>query len=118
MRIFLDYDFANLNKIVGASRSNFYMANALKKKEMEIVKDTVTGLKPVTEYPVKITFIWHFKTKQRDLDNCVPKNILDALVSLKILKNDNINCIREIHHKSVLDDKWCVELEIEKWEED
>lgn len=117
MRIFLDYDFSNLNKIIAASRTYYGYANDLKKKEMKVVEQKVKDLKPITEYPLKITFIWHFKTRQRDLDNCIPKNILDALVSLKILKNDNLNCIREIHHKSIMDKNWGVELIIEKWEE-
>ncbi len=91
------------------------MANNLKKKEMQFVIDKVKDLEEIKEYPLKLTFIWHFKSKQRDLDNCVPKSILDALVSAKVLKNDNLSCIREIHHKSVIDGEYYVELEIERF---
>lgn len=117
MKIYLDYDFANLNKIIDISRTNVYAANNLKKKEMDIVRYYTIGQKPIDEYPLKITFIWHFENKRRDLDNCVPKNILDSLVSLGILKNDNLTCIREIIHKSIIDDRYGVEIVIDKYEE-
>jgi len=117
MKLYLDYDFANLNKIIDVSRTNVYAANNLKKKEMDIVRYYTIGQKPIEKYPIKITFTWHFEAKRRDLDNCVPKNILDSLVSLGILKNDNLNCIREILHKSVIDGKNGVEIEITEYSE-
>ena len=80
-----------------------------------------TILKAVLDYDFsnlnKIIDTWHFKDKHRDLDNCVPKNILDALVNIGILKNDNLTCIREIQHKSIVDGNYYVELEIEEYEE-
>lgn len=115
MKLFIDYDFANLNKIIEVSRANIYMANNLKKKEMGIVKGYAEGLDPIEVYPLKISFKWHFKDRRRDLDNCIPKNILDSLVDLKILKNDNLNCIRKITHESVIDGSVGVEIEISKY---
>ena len=115
MKIYLDYDFANLNKIIDYSRTNVYKANNLKKKEMDIVRYYTKGMKPINEYPIKIKFKWHFKNKRRDLDNCVPKNILDSLVSLGILKNDNLNCIRKIVHESIIDGSTGVEIEITEY---
>ena len=117
LKIYIDYDFANLNKIIDISRSNVYAANNLKKKEMDIVRYYMIGKKRINKYPLKITFTWHFESKRRDLDNCVPKNILDSLVSLGILKNDNLNCIREILHKSVIDGRTGVDIEISEYSE-
>jgi len=117
MKIYIDYDFANLNKIIDVSRANVYLANNLKKQEMDLVRYYTIGVKPIKEYPVKITFTWHFESKRRDLDNCVPKNILDSLVKLGILKNDNLTCIREILHKSKIDGSTGVEIEITKYSE-
>lgn len=117
LKIYIDYDFASLNKIIDISRSNVYAANNLKKKEMDIVRYYTIGKKPINKYPLKIVFTWHFESKRRDLDNCVPKNILDSLVSLRILKNDNLNCIREILHKSVIDGRTGVDIEISEYSE-
>ncbi len=117
LKAVLDYDFSNLNKIIDTSRKNCYAANNLKKKEMNVVKYYFLNKKPISKYPLKLIFTWHFKDKHRDLDNCVPKNILDALVNIGILKNDNLTCIREIQHKSIVDGNYYVELEIEEYEE-
>lgn len=110
MYLRLDYDFANLNTIINMSRSSVYKANELKKKEMRIVYDQIKNIQPVTEYPVQLTFIWHFKTKQRDLDNCCAKHIIDALVNAEILVNDNLNCIYRIVHESIVDGSNYVEV--------
>lgn len=115
MKLFIDHDFANLNKIIEVSRTNVFMANNLKKKEMDIVREYADGLDPIDAYPLKVSFKWHFKDKRRDLDNCIPKNILDSLVNLKILKNDNLNCIRKITHESIIDGTVGVEIEISKF---
>lgn len=117
MKIYIDYDFANLNEIIDASRTHYHKANNLKKKEMDIVRYYTIGMKPIKEYPLKIVFKWHFENKRRDLDNCIPKNILDSLVSLGILKNDNLNCIRKIIHESVIDGTTGVEIEITEYSE-
>ena len=114
MKLVFNYDFDNLNKLVSACRNNKYGANNIKKKEMDIIRYYTIGMKPITTYPLKITFTWHFETRQRDLDNCIPKNILDSLVKMGKLKNDNLNCITTIIHKSIIDGNNFVEMEIEE----
>ena len=63
MKIIFDYEFDNWNKTIAKCRSNYYYANAQKKKEMEYVKWELIKQKiqPIKEYPIKIIF--HFSTK-------------------------------------------------------
>ena len=114
IRIELDYKFENLNDMINLSRGNKFKANTYKKKEMEYVKFATLKVPKIIEYPVKIEVIWHVKTKNFDLDNKILKNILDALVNARILKNDNYNCINEISYKAIVDGKEKVELIITK----
>lgn len=114
MKIELDYKFMNLNEMINLSRGNKYFANTHKKQEMEYVKWATIKIPKVTEYPVKIDVTWHTKSKNFDLDNKIIKNILDALVNAKILKNDNYNCVNEITYKAVVDKTEKVELIITK----
>jgi len=110
IKIRLDYDFENLNEMIRLSRGNRYGANNQKKQEMMYVKLATLKVPKVTEYPIKATFIWHVKDKNRDIDNLVAKNILDGLVHAKILKNDNLNCINELIYKAIIDDEKYVEI--------
>lgn len=112
-KLTIDYKFINLNETINYSRRNKYLANKIKKEEMEVVRLSTIGMKKITEYPVKITFNWHIKNKARDLDNCIPKNIIDALVASKVLINDSVKYINEITHKYIEDKEDFVELIIE-----
>ena len=114
IRIELEYNFENLNEMIRLSRGNRYGANNQKKQEMMFVKLATLKTPRVTEYPIKATFIWHVKDKNRDIDNMVAKNILDGLVHARILKNDNLNCINEITYKAVIDTEQKVEIILEK----
>lgn len=113
-KIILNYEFENLNEIIRQSRANYYGANNRKKQEMRYVKLATLKVPKITEYPIKATFIWHVKDKNRDIDNMVAKNILDGLVQAKILKNDNLNCINEISYKAVVDKEQKVEIILTK----
>ena len=110
IKILLEYNFENLNEMIRLSRGNKYGANNQKKQEMFYVKLATMKTPKVTRYPIKITFIWHVKDKNRDLDNMIGKNILDGLVKARILKNDNLNCINEITYKAVMDNEQKVEI--------
>lgn len=114
IKIVLNYNFENLNEMIRLSRGNRYGANNQKKQEMMYVKLATMKVPRVTEYPIKATFIWHVKDKNRDIDNMVAKNILDGLVKAKILKNDNLNCINEITYKAVIDNEQKVEIILTK----
>lgn len=117
IKIMLDYNFQNLNDIIKASRGNYRYANIKKREEMEYVKYMTLDVEKIKKYPVKMTFIWHVKDKNRDLDNLVGKHIIDGLVKAKILKNDNLNCIDEIIYKPIVDKKNYLELIIEEKED-
>ena len=114
MKIIFDYEFDSWNKTIAKCRANYYYANAQKKKEMEYVKWELIRQKiqPIKEYPIKITCYWHRKTKQMDIDNMSVKSALDQMQKSGILKNDNLNCITEIHHIYIQDTKNYLEMEI------
>lgn len=114
MKISIDYKFSNWNEIINKSRTNYYLANNSKKKEMDIVRYYLIGVKPITEYPIKMTFTWHCSNKKRDLDNMSCKNLLDQMQLSGVLKNDNMNCIQEITHKVIFDGDDSVDIEWEK----
>lgn len=117
IKFIFDYNFQNLNDIIKASRGNYRYANIKKREEMEFIKYSVIGEEKVKNYPVNMTFIWHVKDKNRDLDNLVGKHIIDGLVKAKILKNDNLNCINEINYKAIIDKDTYLELIIEEKED-
>ena len=110
IRFRLEYNFENLNEMIRLSRGSKYGANNQKKQEMMYVRLATMKVPQIKEYPIKETFIWHVKDKNRDLDNLIGKNIIDGLVHARILKNDNLNCIDEITYKAVVDNERYVEI--------
>lgn len=116
MRIKINYNFMNWNEYINKERSNKYYANNIKQKEKEIVKWYCLGKKYNGKYPVKITINKHFKDKRQDLDNVRIKGILDGLVSCGVIKNDNLNCIRQIIYNSIIDGDDYIEIEAEEYE--
>ena len=112
MNIKINYKFASLNDIINVSRTNRFMANKLKKDEMEVVRYSTIGIKPITDYPVEIVFLWHIKNINSDLDGRCAKNILDGLVNAGILQNDSLKYINKITHEYIKDTKDYVELTI------
>ena len=65
----------NWNKIIGYARANRYLANEKKQNEMDIIKEFLPKEK-VKNYPIKMIFKWHIKSKISDLDNKSTKSIL------------------------------------------
>jgi Holliday junction resolvase RusA-like endonuclease len=61
-------------------------------------------LKPILG-PVSLTFIWMEPNQKQDPDNliCGQKFVIDALVALKILRNDGWKDIRSITHEWAVD---------------
>lgn len=90
------------------------MANKLKKDEMEVVKLSTIGIPTIEDYPMEIVFLWHIKNINSDLDNHIPKNIIDGLVNAGILKNDSLKYISKITHTYIKDKKDYVEVYIEE----
>jgi len=114
----IEYKFMNLNDTINACRTNPYKANNLKKAEMEAIKLDIAKMKVVKNYPIGITFNWHFKDKRKDLDNQLCKNLLDQMVKMGKLKNDNLNCIQELHHIAIIDGNEYVEIEIKELQDE
>lgn len=105
----IDYKFENLNSIINKSRSNPYYANKVKQKETEIARLHFVN-KKLTSFPITIHFKWHMKSKIADLDNMLPKSILDGMVKAGTIPNDNVKYIQKITHEYVQDDKDYVEI--------
>lgn len=106
----IKYKFENLNKIINSSRSNPYYANTIKQKETNIVALLFKGKKANT-FPLTIVFKWHIKSKIADLDNCIPKSILDGMVKAGTIPNDNVKYIQKIVHEYIEDKEDYVEIE-------
>lgn len=113
--IYINYDFDNWNTYINKERSNKFWASSVKKKELDIIRYSTLNIKPINEYPVKLTFTKYFQDKRQDLDNVRIKGIIDGLVKCGILKNDNLNCITEIVLKAEFsDEKDGILVEIER----
>lgn len=112
MKIIINYKLDNWNDTVNVNRRNKYAAASKKKKEMDIVKKFLIGIKKIDKYPIKLNCTWHVKNIGSDLDNKSLKAVLDAMQEAGILENDNINHIPEINHKAVKDKEDYLELEV------
>lgn len=111
--MYIDYDFPNWNKYINAERTNKYLANEMKQQEKEITKLLCRKMKPIESYPVIITIKKYVKTKNTDVDNIRIKGLIDGLVELGVLKNDNLNYIKEIRLTAeVSKEKSGIEIEI------
>lgn len=111
-KITIDYKLDNWNETINKCRSNPYYANKQKKKEMDIIRYHLLGIKPIKHYPVKLKCIWHVVNMNSDLDNKSLKSVLDQMQLSGILENDNSKHIEEINHKVVKDTKDYLEIEI------
>lgn len=107
----IDYKFENLNSIINKSRSNPYYANKVKQEETEIARLHFIG-KKIKNFPITIVFRWHIKSKIADLDNMIPKSILDGMVKAGTIPNDNVKYIQKIVNEYVEDTKDYVEVKI------
>lgn len=113
MRLFIEYDFVDMNTYISRERSNKYAAAKIKREEKEFVVWTVKE-KYQGSYPVTLTIRPHFKDKRRDLDNYRLKGLIDGLVAAGVIKNDNLTCIDKIIIEPVFTDQIGVEVEIEE----
>lgn len=114
MKIEIPYMPNNWNDYINMERRNIYMANNLKQKEKNIVKLATIGKKYTGGYPISVTVYPHFKDHRQDLDNVRIKGILDGLVNAGVIKNDNLNCIQEIHLLPIFDGEDKLEIEIKE----
>ena len=113
-KIVIDYKLDNWNDTINHCRNNKYGANNKKKKEMDVVRYHLIGVKPIKKYPIRLKCTWHVANMNSDLDNKSLKAVLDQMQLSGILENDNCKHITEINHKVVKDTKDYLVLEIEE----
>ena len=113
LKLYIDYEFVDMNRYINIERANKYEANYVKQCEKKavcfMVRKRYTG-----KYPVTLTIRPHFKDKRRDLDNYRIKGLIDGLVAANVIKNDNLNCINKIILEPVFTEEPGVEVEIEE----
>ena len=113
MKIVIPLKLSNWNDIINANRINKYIGASQKKKEMKDISYFIRNIPKITNYPIKISFIWHVKNMASDLDNKSVKAILDCMQNLGKLENDNIKHINKITYIAIKDETEYVEMEIE-----
>lgn len=96
-----------LNDYISALDHNRYAGGNLKKRtEADIYSAIMIAvskgmLRPVgdSEYPIRVNFEWHEKTKKRDLDNIASakKYILDAMQTAEIIKGDGQKYVGDLN---------------------
>ena len=93
MKIIFPGEFTGLNDFLRKMSYNRFAGGAVKKSETERVfwECRSQKVKPVSQYPVKISFKWYSKNHKKDLDNiCFAKKfILDGLVMAEVIENDS-----------------------------
>ena len=113
-KVVIEYKFESINDYVNECRTNYHIANATKQKETTLAALAFSKIPKIEKYPIELTFKWHIKNKQSDLDGRLPKNIIDGLVRSKRIEDDNVKYIQKITHEYISDDKDYVEVEIEE----
>lgn len=92
-KLVLNRELTDLNTYIKALNAHYHAGNAIKQQETDYVYFTAIEqkLKPITQYPVTVWFVWYSKNERKDIDNvCFAKKfILDGLVKAKILSNDS-----------------------------
>lgn len=101
----------SLNEYQNACRANRYAGAKFKKEteaviEIAILKALKSGELYPPPPPVRISFVWHEKTRRRDADNIASakKYILDAMQRIGVIPNDNRNIVVGFSDE-IIDDK-------------
>ena len=105
----------SLNEYIDACRANKYTAAKMKRNAEYEISLFIRKLKRV-ESPVYITFTWREKDKRRDPDNVAfaKKFIFDALVTRKILPNDNARYVKGFRDAFEYGKDYSVTIEMEE----
>ena len=104
-QFFIPYTFPSMNQVIDNTKQHWSKYSKKKKLYQDKVCWVIraTALKPMES--VNIEFEWHEKNKRRDPDNIGGfgrKVILDALVSMGIIKNDGWGQIQSIKETFVI----------------
>jgi Holliday junction resolvase RusA-like endonuclease len=114
----IDKRLMGLNEYTKANRTNKYVGSQAKKDEQRYIEwciiEQLGNLR--IDKPVKGKFTWIEENKRRDLDNiCFAKKfILDALVDMKVLKDDNRKIVTSFVDEFKYADKSKVIVELEE----
>lgn len=120
MKIILKGELTDLNAYIKALNSHYIVGNRVKKHETERVCYAAKGIKPITNYPVRVSVTWFSKNERKDIDNVAfaKKFILDGLVMAKVLENDSRKFVRSLADDFEVDkDNPRVEIEIAPYEQ-
>lgn len=97
----------DLNKYIGACRTNLYKGAKMKRDNEKICMFYIkqAKVKKVENYPIKVKIDWYEKNRRRDVDGIqfATKFILDSLVKMKIIENDSQKYVNEIEHHVYID---------------
>jgi len=96
-----------LNDYTKANRTSHYVGSAMKQRNQRLVRLAIkqAKLNRVERCPVRLQIVWYEPNSRRDIDNIIfaQKFILDALVDMKILKNDSQKYVKKISHEVLVD---------------
>lgn len=121
MRVTIPFPLAGLNDIIEAERAHRQKGAKLKREQMNAVILVLRRQirRPLRE-PVTMHYLWVEKDRRRDKDNVSAggrKIIQDALVRMKVLKNDGWANIENFSDAFSVDKKRPrIEIEIEEKE--
>ncbi|MDE2102079.1 MAG: hypothetical protein KGL39_32840 [Patescibacteria group bacterium] len=86
-------ELCDLNSYIDAERTNRYTASKIKKEETERVamEAHISGIRPITQFPVHMRFSWYTKDLRKDIDNIsfAKKFAMDGLVLAGVLPDDS-----------------------------
>lgn len=99
-----------LNEYIHDINRSAYIGNRLKRDTQDTIALYIRAamargtLAKVTDYPVCVRFIWHERTRRRDLDNIASakKFILDALIECGVLPGDGQKYVCGIRDEFVI----------------
>lgn len=107
----------SLNDYVDVCRYNKYQANTFKRNVDSLIAYEIRSQLKSLQIKKQVYVHLHFieENKKRDIDNIysASKYILDALVKMKVLKNDSPRYVKDIFysHKYAKESKVIVEIE-------
>lgn len=111
------FKLPSLNDYIDACRANRYKGAKLKEDAESLVafgikKAQAEGTLRLPKLPIRLTFVWHEKTRRRDADNIASakKFILDAMQRVGIIPNDSRKYVTGFTDEIVDDDRDYVEI--------
>lgn len=107
MKLVIPGELCDLNTYVNAERSHRSKGASIKREETDRVAWEFCNVKPITSYPVHITYTWYSKDSRKDIDNIAfaVKFIHDGLVDAGVLEGDGRKHISGFSHSAFLIDR-------------